>query len=363
MKKLLLATTIASTLLLASCGNESDSKENKTNNAKLSHDKQESIYKDETKKLAKAIIKEDEQEQSDDTPTRGEIKKLLDAVKTYEDKTKDLDKVETEIGDYAAKTSAVRAIAADRIVELADYEEKYPDSEESSNLAMHDLLLNVAYVAGTINMDYEDFDIDYKNEYLGKEANEVMTDFLSNVTDDLANERAEEFGESIIAFDEDVSDEQLKILNNTDYRSKLYKYSIKEEPEMSKNDYNESVEVFNSFAPKFLHYDKVDKMVSVEENNFMTDLRNGVKGADTQASIDDTSFSEDEEDEDIEDLESDEGEEDEESTDTGGWSAESYNELVDEYNELTDGEKMDHVDDDVLDIEYEQLEERVADLK
>ena len=33
-----------------------------------------------------------------------------------------------------------------------------------------------------------------------------------------------------------------------------------------------------------------------------------------------------------------------------------YNALVDEYNSLTDGEKMNHVSKDVLEIEYDQLE-------
>ena len=36
-----------------------------------------------------------------------------------------------------------------------------------------------------------------------------------------------------------------------------------------------------------------------------------------------------------------------------------YNALVDEYNSLTDGEKMNHVSKDVLEIEYNQLEARV----
>ena len=36
-----------------------------------------------------------------------------------------------------------------------------------------------------------------------------------------------------------------------------------------------------------------------------------------------------------------------------------YNALVDEYNSLTDGEKMNHVSKDVLEIEYNQLEDRV----
>lgn len=44
------------------------------------------------------------------------------------------------------------------------------------------------------------------------------------------------------------------------------------------------------------------------------------------------------------------------------YPAEMYNTLVDEYNELTDGEKMDHVDHEVLEIEYDQLEARVDEL-
>ena len=36
-----------------------------------------------------------------------------------------------------------------------------------------------------------------------------------------------------------------------------------------------------------------------------------------------------------------------------------YNALVDEYNSLTDGEKMNHVSKGVLEIEYDQLEARV----
>lgn len=61
------------------------------------------------------------------------------------------------------------------------------------------------------------------------------------------------------------------------------------------------------------------------------------------------------------DNESTEEDEDTES-DEMTYPAEMYNSLVDEYNELTDGEKMDHVEDDVLEIEYDQLEARVDEL-
>ncbi len=56
--------------------------------------------------------------------------------------------------------------------------------------------------------------------------------------------------------------------------------------------------------------------------------------------------------------EDDESDESDEIT----YPAEMYNTLVDEYNELTDGEKMDHVDHEVLEIEYDQLEARVDEL-
>ncbi|MDG0843789.1 DUF4352 domain-containing protein [Staphylococcus equorum] len=59
-----------------------------------------------------------------------------------------------------------------------------------------------------------------------------------------------------------------------------------------------------------------------------------------------------------ESTEEDEDTESEEMT----YPAEMYNSLVDEYNELTDGEKMNHVEDDVLEIEYDQLEARVDEL-
>lgn len=44
------------------------------------------------------------------------------------------------------------------------------------------------------------------------------------------------------------------------------------------------------------------------------------------------------------------------------YPASMYNALVDEYNSMTDGEKMNHVSRDVLEIEYDQLEARVEEL-
>lgn len=61
---------------------------------------------------------------------------------------------------------------------------------------------------------------------------------------------------------------------------------------------------------------------------------------------------------------SDDSTTDDNSTDTEEdegitYPASMYNDLVDEYNSLTDGEKMNHVSKDVLEIEYDQLEARV----
>ncbi|HLQ82498.1 MAG TPA: DUF4352 domain-containing protein [Pseudogracilibacillus sp.] len=63
-----------------------------------------------------------------------------------------------------------------------------------------------------------------------------------------------------------------------------------------------------------------------------------------------------------EDVEETDTEKEEEESDEITYPEEMYNTLVDEYNELTDGEKMDHVDHEVFEIEYDQLEARVDEL-
>ncbi|WP_210123050.1 MULTISPECIES: DUF4352 domain-containing protein [unclassified Staphylococcus] len=62
------------------------------------------------------------------------------------------------------------------------------------------------------------------------------------------------------------------------------------------------------------------------------------------------------------DAEKTDTEKEDDESDEITYPAEMYNTLVDEYNELTDGEKMDHVDHEVLEIEYGQLEARVDEL-
>lgn len=62
------------------------------------------------------------------------------------------------------------------------------------------------------------------------------------------------------------------------------------------------------------------------------------------------------------DAEKTDTEKEDDESDEITYPAEMYNTLVDEYNELTDGEKMEHVDHEVLEIEYDQLEARVDEL-
>ncbi|MDG0860340.1 hypothetical protein [Staphylococcus equorum] len=357
MKKLLLATTISGTLLLGACGNTSSSEDKSSN---LEPEKQEEIYKKETKKLGQVLLEDSE----DGDVTKESTGKLQKSIDRYESKTKNLDDVETEIGDHALRIAKTAESMSKRMNDLEKFKKDNPDKEKSYDLAAVDAAIHTGYTLDSINSDYEQLDIAYKNEYLGKKANEEITDILSLFPAYELEEMVDGYGVLVIEYDEDLNNEQLKVLSNTEYREELKEAMITEEPDTSKNDYNESVNMFNKFAPEFLHYKEVDKLVSSTEDSNMMSIRNAVVSANTDAGVDSYEDAEEEVEEDIDSVE--EGTEEEtsdEEYDTGGWSAESYNELVDEYNSLTDGEKMDHVDDDVLDIEYEQLEERVAKLE
>lgn len=300
MKKLLLATTISGALLLGACGNgESDSKQD----TQLSAEKQEDVYKKEAKKLGEAIVKEEERDS--DKVDKKMMKDLDKAVKRYEDKTEDLDSVETEIGDYAARVANTMVAFGNRYIDLEDFKKDNPDKEDSYDLALVDVTVNLAQTLDSINMDYEDFDAEYKNEYLGKEANESIADLLSEFPSNEMQDVIDGYGAMIIAYDEDLNEEQTKVLSDTDYRKAMNKAMITEEPDVSKNEYNESVEKFNSLSPEFLHYDKINKIVSATENIAMTDLRNGVVGANTDAELDDYDLEDEEEpaEEEIDDIE------------------------------------------------------------
>ncbi|MFQ3726222.1 hypothetical protein ABLV92_02390 [Staphylococcus equorum] len=361
MKKLLVTVTLSGVLLLGACGN-SNSSEDKSSN--LEPEKQEEIYKKESKKLGSAIVGESES----DSESREAIKDLSKAIDRYESKTENLDGIDTEIGDYALKVAKITEIGGNRLYDLDEFKEKNPDKKETYDLALTDTVVNVGFAIDSISSEYEDYDISYKNEYLGKKANEEITDILAITFGYESNELIERYGAMVVDYDEDLNDDQLKSLSNTDYREKLNKLMITEEADVSKKEYNESVNMFNKFAPEFLHYEEADEMVSATENLNMMDIRNGVVGANTEAGVD--SYG------DVEDMEEKLGEFDDTEEDTSseesiesseeeesGYSAEAYNDLVDEYNSLTDGEKMDHVDEDVLDIEYEQLDDRVTNLQ
>ncbi|MEB7757259.1 DUF4352 domain-containing protein [Staphylococcus xylosus] len=90
--------------------------------------------------------------------------------------------------------------------------------------------------------------------------------------------------------------------------------------------------------------DDIKEINNQPSNNSASESSNNENSSDTEAN--------EEADAEIEENESDEI----------TYPAEMYNVLVDKYNELTDGEKMDHVDNEVLEIEYDQLEARVEEL-
>ena len=372
MKKLLVVTTLSGALLLGACGN-SNSSEDKSSN--LEPEKQEEVYKKETKKLGSAIVKESEAES--DSESKEAVKNLEKAIDRYESKTKNLDGIDTGIGDHALEVAKITEILGNRMFDLDEFKENNPDKEKTYDLALMDTVVNAAFSIESMSSEYEDYDVSSKNEYLGKKANEEITDILAITSGYELNEFVEGYGTLVVDYDEDLNDDQTKSLSNTDYREKLNKLMITEEADVSKNEYNESVNMFNKFAPEFLHYKEVDKMVSSTENMNMMDIRNGVVGANTDAGIDSYEDVEGEAkdmevelgefgdtEEDTSSEESTTSEKSDESTeDDSGYSAEAYNDLVDEYNSLTDGEKMNHVDEDVLDIEYEQLDDRVTALQ
>ncbi|QQM14777.1 hypothetical protein CPT_MarsHill_243 [Staphylococcus phage MarsHill] len=360
MKKSLITASLLSTvLLLGACGNEGSSSEN----SNLNPEKQEEIYSKEAKLLGKAMSDEGATDDSTNKVS-DDFKKSLDR---YEDKTKNLDSVDTQVGDLTLRVGKSMEIMSERMYELDKFNKDNPDKEMEYNLSIVDVGINTAQSLESINEDYESIDVSYKNETIGKKANEEITDVLSTFPAYELDELIDNYGTGIVENDEtELTQEQQKILSDTKYRDELKKeVIIQEEPDTSKNEYNESVSMFNKFAPEFLHYKEADKMVTSKENSNMMSIRNAVVSANTDAGVD--SYEDMEEDAesldvDTETIEDEEYSEDE-KYDTSGWSAETYNELVDEYNILTNGEKMDHVERDVSDIEYEQLEERVADLE
>lgn len=291
--KLLLTGIVTATLLLGACGNNDAEKQEETKKeqaSKLSDEEQEKKYKEETKKLGEILAKAGEgisedisDEASDDNDiSKEDFKALKKEINKYRDNTKHLDKVNTEIGDYAYKTAYSMLLYAERTYELENFKKNNPDLEDAYDLANIDAVYTLLTVFETIQMDYEDFDIDYKKEYLGAKGNEGVTDILALQEEADTMDLADGLGVAISEFQDDLNSNQNKELSNKEYRDKISKNLIHEEPDMSKREYNSIVQDYNEVAPTFLQYDEVDKMVSTTEYNYMMDLRNGVVDVDTE---------------------------------------------------------------------------------
>lgn len=292
---------LSSFLVLAACGNDSNSEStSKQETSDLSAEKQEEKYKKETKKLGEILAEagkginegiSDDISDDDSGINEKDIKALQKEIKKYRDNTKHLDKVNKEIGDYAYKTADSMMLYAERTSELEKFKKNNPELEDAYDLANADAVYSLLTVFESIQMDYEDFDIDYKKEYLGAKGNEGVTDILSLQQEVDITQLADGLGVGISEFKDNLNSSQTKELSNKDYRKKVNKNLVHEEPDMSKRQYNAIVKDFNKKAPKFLHYDEVNKMISTTEYNYMIDLRNGVVGAETDSEIDDTDLS------------------------------------------------------------------------
>ncbi|WP_436871507.1 hypothetical protein [Staphylococcus pseudoxylosus] len=300
MKRILFVSLI-NFLILAACGNASNSEStSKQEASNLSDEKQEEKYKKETKKLGEILAEagkgvnegiSDDTSDDDSDISEKDIKKLQKEIKKYRDNTKHLDKVNKEIGDYAYKTADSMMLYVERTSELEKFKKINPELEDAYDLANADAVYSLLTVFESIQMDYEDFDIDYKKKYLGAKGNEGITDILALQQEVDITQLADGLGVGISEFQDNLNSSQTKELSNKEYRNKVNKNLVHEEPDMSKRQYNAIVKDFNEKAPKFLHYDEVNKMISTTEYNYMIDLRNGVVGAETNSEIDDTDFS------------------------------------------------------------------------
>ncbi|MDW5472294.1 hypothetical protein [Staphylococcus equorum] len=302
MKKVLFLL-LASFLVLAACGNNNDSKSSgKQENSKLSDEKQEEMYKKETKKLGDLLADDssevEEEAKSTDSNSssdisKDDVKEAKKDIKDFEDNTKHLDKANKEVGNHALKTAKAMIAYAERNVELEEFKKDNPELENSYDLAMIDATFSLFATYETIQMDYEDLDVEYKKEYLGTKGNEGVTDLLAITADTDIMELGEGMGALIIKYDENLNSKQNKELSNTNYRTKVFKSMITEEPDISKKEYNSMVKDFNDLSPEFLHYDEVNKMVSTTEYNYFMDLRNGVVGAETDSEVEEHKLDDD----------------------------------------------------------------------
>lgn len=304
--KLLLTGMLSATLLLGACGNEDtkNKEESKKEQAsKLSAEEQEKKYKKETKKLGESLdgvgegidegLSDDSDESSADIAKGKEnIKKAQKELKNYRDNTKYLDKANTEVGDYAYKTVDSMVLYAERYLDLEQFKKDNPELEDSYDIASMDATYTMFTVLESIQMDYEELDVEYKKEYLGAKGNEGVTDILALQQQSDTTDLADAIGIYVAEFKDNLNSNQTKELSNKAYRNKINKNLIHEEPDMSKRDYNSIVQDFNEISPEFLHYEKVNKMISTTEYNYMIDLRNGVVDVDTDSEMDDFDSSE-----------------------------------------------------------------------
>lgn len=299
--KLLLTGLLSATLLLGACGNddskskEEDKKEQASN---LSAEEQVKKYKQETKKLGEILAEADED--SDDTDKKDtsikedekDVKALKKELKRFHDNTKYLDKANTEVGDYAYKTANAMALYVDRTIELKKFKQDNPGLTDSFDMANMDATFTLFTVLETIQMEYEDLDINYKKEYLGAKGNEGLTNVLALPGKTDIADLGEGIGAYVSEYKDSLNNEQTKELTNKAYRNEMNKNLVHEEPDMSKRKYNSIVQDYNEVAPEFLQYDEVNKMVSTTEYNYMMDLRNGVVDANTSSEVDDFGSSE-----------------------------------------------------------------------
>ena len=314
MKKLLLATSLTSILLLGACGNnENESKEPKQEQKQMTIEQEEKVQKEQVRNLAKVLV---ETVNADDT-SKEVTSKLDKAIKQYEDKTKDLKQVDTIISDPVYKSAKTFQTTLGSIRDINEFEENNSDLTETVKLSNMDIVYHTIMTLDSINEEYSQVDAGYKNEVLGKELNSDFTDVITEADMD-TTELADGMGILAIEYSEELTDEQLKQLPSKDYRNSLAKYGYTDEPDVSKNEYNSMVQDYNELAPEFLQYDEATEMVSADENLSMGDIRNGIVGAKTDSEVEEyeedteeTDVSEDDDTyiEDDEDLEEDEDEE------------------------------------------------------
>ncbi|MBM6630334.1 hypothetical protein JTF04_11615 [Mammaliicoccus vitulinus] len=313
MKKLLLATSLTSILLLGACGNnESESKESKQEQTQLTFEQEEKIQKEELRKVVKQL----DIVMMGDNPNLKDIDKLNKAIETYENKTKNLEQINDTVSDPIIRIAKVNSEMAEHTYIMEEFKENNPELTQTADLASGDLMYHVINTSTSIMYDYDEIDPEYKNEILGKELNSKFTDLIFN-DETILQDLADGLGVIAIEYSEQPTQEQLDQLPDTDYRDMLSKYGSIDEPDVSKNEYNSMVQDYNELAPEFLHYKEATELVSADENLAMGDIRNGIVGARTDSEVSD--YEDDMEDTDTEEYVDDEEIEDEEEDEELKW--------------------------------------------